>query len=236
MSATSPFDDFAADYDRRFSHRQPAIWLRAAVHARIEPLLVAGAEIIELGCGTGEDSIWFARRGCRVRATDASAGMLAQARKKIGVLGLDSQISLQQLDLADWRAGDMASQPRARIVFSNFGALNCIEDLRPVFGAASECLETGGYLAVTLMGRFCLSETIFFGARGQFTKAARRWSGSSAYRAGGEEHPVWYHAPAEVRRAAEGFREISISGVGALLPPSEGFGLCERWPRVSRRL
>ena len=51
------------------------------------------------------------------------------------------------------------------LVFSNFGALNCIADLRPMFGYALDRLEPGGYLAVTLMGRFCAWETVGFALR-----------------------------------------------------------------------
>jgi len=236
MASTSPFDAFAADYDIRFSERLPVTWLRTAVYERIAPLLGNGARVIELGCGTGEDAIWLARQGCDVWATDASSGMLGRARIKIDELDLGSRISLQQINLTHWQPADLPTDFRAHLVFSNFGALNCVEDVRPVFRAAWQCLNEGGYLAVSLMGRFCLSETVYFGIRGQFTKAVRRWRAKNHYQAGGEWHPVWYHSPADLRSQAENFEQRSLYGIGGLLPPSEGFGLCERWPALFGQL
>ncbi len=204
MASASPFDNFAADYDNRFSDRLPASWLRTAVYTCVEPFVEGGSPVIELGCGTGEDAIWFAEQGCSVWASDASAAMLERARDKIEKLNVASRISLQQIDLIHWQPSDLPADFQARLVFSNFGALNCVRDLRPVFRTAWECLEDGGHLAVSLMGRFCLSESVFFGVRGQFAKASRRWNGESRYRAGGGDYPVWYHSPAALRSAAEG--------------------------------
>ena len=38
--------------------------------------------VLEVGCGTGREAAWMAARGLDVTATDASAAMLAEARKK----------------------------------------------------------------------------------------------------------------------------------------------------------
>jgi len=43
---------------------------------------VTGLELLDLGCGTGRFSRWFARRGAQVTGIDFSAGALAIARKQ----------------------------------------------------------------------------------------------------------------------------------------------------------
>jgi len=230
--ASRPFDVLAARYDAEFSNRLPATWLRQHVYERITPLIAAGDRVIELGCGTGEDAIWFAQRGCDVWAVDLSASMLRVAESKIVGWGLQSRITLKQLDVAQWQPADVPNERPARLVFSNFGVLNCLHDLRPVFRTAGACLAEGGVLAICLMGRFCLSETLWFTARGQFAKAGRRWRARSQFEADGLRQAVWYHSAGELRRQAVGFRQRDLIGIGGLLPCSDAFGVCERWPRL----
>ena len=50
-------------------------------------------EIIDLGCGTGEKTMWFQKQGLKVTALDASYGMLKQFDKI-------KNINIQQMDLS----------------------------------------------------------------------------------------------------------------------------------------
>ena len=59
-----------------------------------------GAEIIDLGCGTGRHSIELARRGYRVTAVDFSAEMLAIARSKADGMDINFiEVDIRKLDL-----------------------------------------------------------------------------------------------------------------------------------------
>ena len=42
------------------------------------------ASILEIGCGTGKNTVWLAELGEQVLALDFSEGMLARARQKLG--------------------------------------------------------------------------------------------------------------------------------------------------------
>lgn len=233
--STAQFDALAAGYDAAFTDRLPALWLRDAVRERVEPYLQPGMDVVELGCGSGTDSVWLARHGCRVWALDASPGMLEQARVKVSAAGQQHAVSLNRVDIEQWRVQDLPPQFNARLVFSNFGVLNCVTDLERVFTTAWQCLDDNGHLAVILMGRFCLAETLYFGCRGQFRKATRRWHGSSDFGASEKRFKVYYYSLSQLRRAARGFRAIGAFGIGGLLPPTEGYDICERWPRTFRR-
>ena len=236
MGDSAAFDALAAGYDEQFAHRAPAAWLRDAVRRRVQPLFSKGAKVIELGCGTGEDATWLAENGAYVWALDASVAMLETARAKAVANGGADRIALQQLDLADWHEDDIPDAFAADLVFSNFGALNCIGDLAPVLRTAGKVLRPRGYLAVVVMGRFCLSETLYFLLRGRIGKATRRWLGRASFRVGTQTYPVWYHSPSRISKQAPDFDRIAVWGIGALLPPSEGYWLCERWPGIFLRL
>jgi hypothetical protein len=96
----------------------------------------------------------------------------------------------------------------AAVVFSNFGAVNCILEPARVFELARQVLADDGIVALTVMGRFCLFETLYSLARGRWRIAARRWRGISSFRAGGRAHPLRYYRPAELEAAAGGSRRM----------------------------
>lgn len=60
----------------------------------------AGRTVIDAGCGSGGNSIGFARAGCRVVAIERDAGRLADARHNAGVYGVDSRIEFLLGDAA----------------------------------------------------------------------------------------------------------------------------------------
>ena len=86
----SEYDEFATDYDWIFSDERLAegpYYL-----ANLQPLLKKlppQASILDSACGTGLVAQLLARQGFRVTGTDASAGMVAQARQHAARAGLD---------------------------------------------------------------------------------------------------------------------------------------------------
>jgi SAM-dependent methyltransferase len=98
MSDTQSFDSLAATYDDDFTESEIARWLRARVHERLTLHFGAGDQVLELGCGTGEDALYLARRGVQVLATDASLAMLDVARAKTAA---ESNVTVAQLNLRE---------------------------------------------------------------------------------------------------------------------------------------
>src|ERR1035441_707880 len=96
---------------------------------------------------------------------------------------------------------------------SNFGALNCVEDLAGVARALGALVRPGGYVAICTMGRFCVWETLYYGLRLDFKRALRRLAG----RAGEIRYPTVRQLHADF---AADFELVSWSGVGKLVPPS----------------
>lgn len=220
-----PFDAAAATYDADFTERRLAVWLRQMVRAHVP--FRAGERVLELGCGTGEDARWLSERGVHVTATDASAEMLALTRAK----ALD--VTVQQLDMnALPPPGDMQYDG----VFSNFGALNCVEDLPAL--AAWLAPQVRGKLVFVVMGRWCPWEIGWHLAHLQPRTAFRRMGagGIPAQVGDGVTVRVWYPSPHELRRAfAPHFRTVQTVGIGTLLPPSYLDHLVERWPGTFAR-
>ncbi|HEY1015278.1 MAG TPA: methyltransferase domain-containing protein, partial [Herpetosiphonaceae bacterium] len=92
MEDATAFDTVAERYDGDFTSRRLGGWLRAAVWRRLGAAFRPGDRALELGCGTGEDALWLARRGVAVTATDVSPGMLRVAAAKARAAGLADRI------------------------------------------------------------------------------------------------------------------------------------------------
>ena len=201
-----PFDAVAADYDENFARSRLGRMLRGAVHRHLADLAKPGDRVLELGCGTGEDALWLARRGARVTATDASRGMLRVAAAKAEAAGLGERISFSRLDLE--RIGDAPSEGLDGgfdAALANFGVLNCLPDRRAVAERLAGWLRPGGRAAVVVMSPLCPWEIGWHLAHGRLRTAARRLRPGSVARIGdGATVRVWYPSLATLDRGARG--------------------------------
>ncbi len=228
MSAAAFFDRLAARYDVLWTITAIGRAQRHQVWREMEPLFHKGERILDIGCGTGEDAAHFAARGVAVYATDASPAMIQMALARGG-----------------FSAAVCGAEELARIgrtfdgAISNFGALNCVEDLPAVASSFSTLVRPGGHVAICLLGRFCAWETLYYGVRFQFRKAFRRWVGRTPWSArvpldpqadegvgcgpGGPPYSFCIHYPtaSEVRAAfSPHFASQRWTGIGLLVPPS----------------
>jgi ubiquinone/menaquinone biosynthesis C-methylase UbiE len=159
--SASTFDRLAASYDESFTHRSPARLLRNLVWSYLAPHLRPGLRVLDLGCGTGEDALWLAGKGCSVTAMDGSPAMLQATERKAREHGLAGRI---ETGIFDFNAPAVSGGPYD-LVLSNFGAVNCAVSAAPLASMLQAVMAPGGILAVVAMGRFCAWETFWHGLR-----------------------------------------------------------------------
>lgn len=221
------FETLAPTYDTDFTHTRIGQSLRNRVHDRLLAHFSAGDHVLELGCGTGEDALFLARQGVRITATDASDAMLSMAREKTAHTHL---VDVQKLDLQS--CGDAINRvPDAMKytgVFSNFGALNCLDDWRPLARFLAEVVPSGGVVAFGVMSPYCLWELLWHGAHLDFGVATRRLRGSTF----GTMHITYPTVRRLTRDFAPDFERTSVMPLGLFLPPSDVFGVIEKRPRL----
>lgn len=229
-----PFDAAAGGYDRSFSGTELGRRLRDLVRRQIEDAFTAGGRVLELGCGTGEDSLWLARRGVRVVATDASSAMLEMTRCKVDDAGVGGLVETRRLDLERMEAeADELAGPFDGAL-SNFGPLNCVGDRTPVARALARLVRPGGVVAAVLMGPFCPWEMAWHLLHLEPGTAFRRLRrGLPAHVGGGATIRVWYPSPARLRREfTDGFRPTGLAAIGCFLPPPYLAHLADTRPRI----
>lgn len=99
---------------------------------------LAGARVLEIGCGSAPCARWLAVRGARVVAFDLSAGMLARGAAAGRATGVP--VPLVQADVCEMPFADGAFD----IAFSAFGALPFVADSAGALREVARVLRPGG--------------------------------------------------------------------------------------------
>jgi len=99
-----------------------------------------GDTILDIGCGTGRQSIPFAQQGINVIGLDASEEMLLMAKEKVNSLGLEK--------FTDLFVADAINPPFKNNIFNAcvlYGTLHHLPDKHIAIAKASEKLKPDGY-------------------------------------------------------------------------------------------
>ncbi len=233
------FDALAPRYDGLFSpEANPLVGLmRARVHDILARHFRPGTTLLELGCGTGEDTLALARRGHALVAVDPAPTMLARAQAKLAAAGRADAVRFVNAAagaLAErWPALDL----RVDGVFSNFAPLNCELSLDPVRRLLERALPPGGRFVAVVLPRLCPLEVALFLVRGQPRAALRRFRRRPQGDVDGMRFPMRYYGPRDFDGAlGAGFRRIETRSLGLALPPLSFGPVLARAPRLMAAL
>jgi SAM-dependent methyltransferase len=135
MTAPSSYDPIAEMY-----HTLWADWYLPAALPALDRLFFsrvpAGADVLDVCCGSGHVTRELARRGYRVTGVDASAGLIAIAKR--------------EMPDVDWRVGDARSihlekqYDAALSTFDSFNHVLACEELQQIFESVRGVLRSGG--------------------------------------------------------------------------------------------
>ncbi len=196
-SVRRAFDRHAPTYDERFSLRPTAEQIRGQIWQLADASFHSAARILDLGCGTGEDAIHFARRGVRVTAVDISTEMLARLASKVSRVGLVHMVECVHSEMHQYTP---QGSDRFDGILSNFSALNCLSDLHWLRKLAEDTLTPGSSLVLTTLGRFYPLETIVHFLKGNPQRAMRRLHSPSVAIVEGIRVDVYYHSVRSIRK------------------------------------
>ena len=77
------FSNQSVHFDHIYTSNAIAEWMRGRARNEVMRFVNKEAHMLELNCGTGMDSTWFAKQGINVFATDNAPGMLEKLDEKI---------------------------------------------------------------------------------------------------------------------------------------------------------
>jgi SAM-dependent methyltransferase len=213
------FDGVAPSYAESNAANTLLCAMRARTRWALERFAAPASHILNLGCGPGTDDLYFAARGHRVSAIDASPAMVEQARRAVAAAGFSDRVSVETLaidHLHRFTAGPFDA------AYSAFGPLNCAADLPAAARLIAERVRPGGVVVASVIGRICPWEIALYAARGDFRRVAVRFRrGLVAVPLEGRTVWMRYYTPRTFTRAftAAGFRCLEIAALGLLTPP-----------------
>ena len=132
-AASGAYDRWAATYDTdaNLTRDLDAIVLRAA------GLDVDGRDVLELGCGTGKNTVWLAEHARSVTAMDFSDGMIVLARRRVPDA---ANVRFLRHDARDpWPCPDASVD----LVVGNL-VLEHVAEVAPIFAETARVLRSGG--------------------------------------------------------------------------------------------
>jgi len=139
------YDAIARRYDRLTAGDR---YMRAVLERRYRALFRPGQRLLDVGCGTGRDSLELARRGLSLVALDLSPGMLARLaaalaaeRRRLAVAPLAADAA----SLALFRDASFDG------LICNFAAINTVADWPAFAAGAARVLRPGGWLLLHLL-------------------------------------------------------------------------------------
>ena len=102
--------------------------------------------ILEIGCGTGKNTVFLAEIGRRVEAVDFSEGMIEMAKEKVR----DRNVRFSLMDITQpWLFGSQAFD----LILSSL-VLEHVQDLSHVFVEAARTLRSGGLFFINELHPF----------------------------------------------------------------------------------
>lgn len=169
------FDGVAAEYDRHIFGNQINVWLRIRSLGLMLRVFKPGQTILEVGCGTGTETLELAKHGIRVIATDVSSKMLSVLSSKAERAGLrDMIVPLHARPYA------LVEQLHHRGVdgvdgaYSTYGAVNTEPRLDDFFSSLYRLLQSDSKLILGVWNKYCLYEIAGYSLKGNPRMAVAR--------------------------------------------------------------
>jgi ubiquinone/menaquinone biosynthesis C-methylase UbiE len=134
MNTREAYDQWSVQYDGQVNPTRDV----EAVSFREILSAISFSSVLELGCGTGKNTIWLAEQATQITAVDLSPGMLEIAVKRPEL----STVTFIQADIT--KPWNFIDAPVSLITISL--ALEHIADLDFFFNQASQNLSVGGHI------------------------------------------------------------------------------------------
>jgi len=228
------FTSQSSGYDEYDKSNPTLTWMRKQVMDHVMNFLRTDDKILELNSGTGIDAEFFATKGHNVHCTDLSDGMIEQMKKKFSADKFSGKITVQQISFTQL---DKIVDRKFNFIFSNFGGLNCIPDLKEVTRHFPTLLNKKGRICLVVLPPVCPWEIIQV-FRGKFSFAFRRFhkEGILANVEGVKFRTYYFSANNVMKALGRKFKLLKIESLALFTPIPQMEKIPQKYPGIARTL
>jgi ubiquinone/menaquinone biosynthesis C-methylase UbiE len=234
------FDNVADTYDQHVTDNRVNRLLRDRSLAELRRAFRSAHFLLEIGCGSGMETLPLLADGHEVLCVDISERMLGVVREKAHAAGHSESLRTFRLSAGQLaRLSDVLDDRVFDGAYSTYGAMNCEAEIGAVPAALYRLLTPGAPFVAGVYNRWCLFELVGYGLSGRWRRALARTR--SPIRAGNSRFGVdilTYSAREFQTIFDPWFQRERLEAVPAILPPYdldryvERFG--RRWDALAR--
>ena len=147
------YSKISLEYDDLMDQHPGNGWVRTAFRQMVREAIPTGAFLLDFGCGTGLDTLWYAQHGYRVLAYDVSSGMMEQVHRRCAQEVAAGQVVPLYGDYAEFPTL-VQRHAGLQAVVANFAVLNHIDDLQTLFTVLAGQLPASGQVIVSVVNPF----------------------------------------------------------------------------------
>ncbi len=160
------FDGVAEEYDQHIFGNPMNVWLRDVSVGLLKQLFKPGDIVLEIGCGTGTETMALASSGVKVVASDISSEMLRVLSRKAESAGIsDNVIPLHARPYQLRERVTRLGFTQLDGAYSTYGAVNTEPKLQTLFGDLHQLLKPEGTLLLGVWNKYYLYEILGYSFR-----------------------------------------------------------------------
>jgi len=209
------YNYYASKYDNEFEKNKIGIITRNRIQSFIKIFVKQGIQVLDLGSGTGNDTLLLANLNCNVDAFDISEKMHNVTKKKVRKSRLGSQINFIHGNI-----NNINITKKYDFILVNFGVINFVDDLVLFKKKVESMLTNNGIVFIVSYNDYCIWEKIYLTLINHPNRYRRNHKNIKV-NISNVEIIINPYNPIEIEHIfSDGFTRLMIEPVNSFIPPA----------------
>ena len=215
------FDSIADQYDTHIFGNRINVYLRDRSLKLLNSTFPKKSHILEIGSGSGAETVEMLKGGHEVVAVDISQKMLDTLSKKAGAVGLSERLTTIKLRASELQTLTVQYRGSFDGIYSTYGAINCEPDISMLPEQMYNLTTNEGKVVMGIYNKLCVSDPMLHAVGLKLNRVFERMrapvpEGRSRFCI--DVYP--YSSQYISRLFGDYFRTVRVEGVPVILPPS----------------